>query len=190
VNPDDIRKRQTFVEGRPLKDRLKEASFIRRDGNFVEEERVDNIEFDTFFDYEDDLAGLTASNQQVAGPITLERKSGPVVMEELIDMPTATHGGLEIENPLKSTAPITMRPVYSKDSAPGTPAGISAGAGTGSKEGVGTDPGTRSYDDVVGFEFIRCEHIMKNGSRCRRQAPKHETICSIHKKMLKKINNI
>ncbi len=181
MNPEEIKKRQTFVEGEPLKDRLEEAKFSRRDSNFVESSKVENIEFDTFFDYEDDLSGMTASNQQGDSSIMLERQNGPVVMQAAISKPTATHGGVENKKSMPATAPIIMRPVYKKE--PDLPASSPDSSPSNVKE-------KKAYDDVVGFEFVRCEHIMKNGSRCRRQAPKDDIICSIHKKILKKMNNV
>lgn len=177
MNPEEIKKRQRFVEGEPLKDRLEEAKFNRRDSNFVESPKVENIEFDTFFDYENELSGITASNQQVDNSIALEQQSGPVVMRAVDDMPTATHGGIDRKLDAPVATPIIMRPVYKKDSE----------VQVSNAEAQTSGAKKKAYDDVVGFEFVRCEHTMKNGSRCRRQAPKNDTICSIHKKMLKNI---
>lgn len=38
----------------------------------------------------------------------------------------------------------------------------------------------------VKFTFIQCEFIKKDGNRCKKQAPKGYTICSTHRRMLKK----
>ena len=43
-----------------------------------------------------------------------------------------------------------------------------------------------NYMSVKGFDFVQCEYMKKDGHRCKRQAPKGSTICSIHKKVIQK----
>ena len=43
-----------------------------------------------------------------------------------------------------------------------------------------------NYMNVKGFDFVQCEYMKKDGHRCKRQAPKGSTICSIHKKVIQK----
>ena len=210
MNPNDVRKRQVYVKGTPLKDRVSDARGYRRDGNFVDTPQVENIEFDTFFDYEDDLSGLKPSNEQVVVEssdsmvmvpnndysdnkvYTAKPSNAEAVVSQGISMkkddgasvdfvPTAQHGELGNMPHGEAITPVIMRPVYKKESSP-------SAVSTEKKE-LEEEKGAsekRKYDDVVGFDFVRCEYIMKNEKQCKRQAPKNSTICSIHKKMLSK----
>ena len=36
------------------------------------------------------------------------------------------------------------------------------------------------------FEFIQCEYMKDDNTRCKKQAPKGKTICSAHQKLLAK----
>jgi hypothetical protein len=211
MNPNDIRKRQVYVEGKSLGNRISAVKFHRRDANFVDTPPVENIEFDTFFDYEDGLSGLKPSNEQVdtsyndsmvmqesnhyangngtctASPAPLVEAANAAIAIQRDDMgvdnfaPTAQHGELGHILHGEDITPIIMRPVYKKAKEPPISPG-SAEESVVSKEHF--DAEKRKYDDVVGFEFVRCEHVMKSKRRCKRQAPKNSTICSIHKKML------
>lgn len=171
MHPEDLRKRQKFIKSTPLQDRLSEQKMPRRDGNFVAMEKVENSEFDTFFEYENELADMRPSNKQID---IVQEESGVVMMQ-----PAISAKSVDFEE--RPVIPVIMRrekaaevsPVISnvmrEESSPNMP----------SKTG-------NSYTDVVGFEFVRCGYIMKNKSRCKRQAPKNSTICSIHKKIVEK----
>ena len=213
MNPNDIRKRQVYIKGEPLKDRLLDVKSHRRQSNFVDTPQVENIEFDTFFDYEDDLSGLKPSNEQADSSLSdnmimvrdnnhndvkvspnipdSDLAANGVSMVKEIDshnnfVPTAQHGELGRMPQGEVLTPVIMRPVYKKNEI--GPDDIKADESTpkvsGPKDEVSAEK--RKYDDVVGFEFVRCEYIMKNERQCKRQAPKNSTICSIHKKMLNK----
>jgi len=208
MNPNDVRKRQVYVKGVPLKDRLSDAMGHRRDGNFVDTPQVENAGFDTFFDYEDDLAGIKPSNEQVEAECgdsmimlrdndysgnkayTAEPSTAEATIRQGVTMkkddgvssnfvPTAQHGELGKIPHGEVVTPVIMRPVYKKDKENGYDSAEKALLSTEKDKS-----GKRKYDDVVGFEFVRCEYIMKNERQCKRQAPKNSTICSIHKKML------
>ena len=210
MNPNDIRRRQVYVKGTPLKNRLSDIKSHRRDANFVDTPSADNEEFDTFFDYEDDLSGIKPSNEQLTSELssdmvmtrdndysenrayTAEPSTAEAVVSQGVTMqkdddslnnfvPTAQHGELGRIPQGEVITPVIMRPAYKKDS---EQSDDSAEAGSLSEEEAASDK--RKYDDVVGFKFVRCEHIMKNKRQCKRQAPKNSTICSTHKKMLSK----
>jgi hypothetical protein len=170
MHPDELRKRQKFVKSTPLKDRLVAEPLARRDNNFVQMEKVENSEFDTFFDYEDDLSGLMPSNKQL-DDVSSAANQSRIVMEK--SKPTAS--SIIIEE--RVSVPVIMREVKSIADDKEL-----VNAGTTPVEGELK----KAYTDVVGFEFVRCEYIMKNKSRCKRQAPKGGTICSIHRKIIEK----
>ncbi len=210
MNPNQIRKRQVYIKATPLKDRIESGAKPRREENFVQAEKEVNSEFDTFFDYEDDLAGMKASNEQVnlvsdmpdsdsmvmvsehdfsgEAYATPNDEPSPMVMKRASDsQPTAQHGELGSIIHGETITPIIMRPEFKRDG-PKDPSDIGPEKldDTPKADGIDVKKDGRRYDDVVGFEFVRCEYIMKNEKRCRRQAPKNSTICSIHKKMLNK----
>jgi len=210
MNPNDIRKRQVYIKGKPLENRLSAVKYQRRDANFVDTPSVENIEFDTFFDYEDELSGLKPSNEQIEVPhndsMIMERDhhakdnsvytARPTVPDEVADegiamqrdsvaadsfVPTAQHGGDGHILHGEDVTPVIMRPVYKKTEE--APVSLDVSKETAAPKEHSSDK-KRKYDDVVGFEFVRCEYVMKNKRQCKRQAPKNSTICSIHKKML------
>jgi len=211
MNPNDIRKRQIYVKGRPLENRLSVVKYQRRDANFVDTPSVENIEFDTFFDYEDELSGLKPSNEQIEvssnDSMVMEESNDytkgngaytarPATPDEVADagismqrddaganrfVPTAQHGGDGHILHGEDVTPVIMRPVYKK--AEGAPVSLDISKEVAAPKEHSSDE-KRKYDDVVGFEFVRCAYVMKSKRQCKRQAPKNSTICSIHKKML------
>ena len=48
-------------------------------------------------------------------------------------------------------------------------------------------PANKSGNNKSSFVFIQCEFIKNDGNRCKRQAPKGSTICSVHKKYIERI---
>lgn len=160
-----LKSRLKFVEATPLKNRAQASIFSRRDNNFVimDEEGDAREEYDTFFDYEEELADLKPSGEQYVEAINqdpfiiLEEKEGliketfePTIMEELPEPE-------EIKNIDSSEM------LVSNDK--------------------------NSPIDVVGFEFIQCDFIKKDGIRCKKQAPKGHSICSTHRKYMEKHNS-
>ena len=153
-----LKSRLSYIEGTPLKDRAKVKTFSRRDENYVimNEEDVELEKYDTFFDYEEELADLKPSGEQYVEMIS----SDPFVIMEDKD-----------EGPIESeSSPIIMEEELE----------LPADSGPGESKKKGT------YTDVVGFQFVQCDFTKKDGARCKRQAPKDSTICSVHKKYLKK----
>ena len=48
------------------------------------------------------------------------------------------------------------------------------------------DANKKSMKKESKFDFIQCDFIKDDGNRCKRQAPKNGTTCSVHRKLLKK----
>jgi len=158
-----LQSRLKFVEATPLNNRAQTSVFSRRGENYVvmDEEDSELEKYETFFDYEEDLADLKPSGEQYvemvgADPfIILEEKEDnlkdsfdPIIMEssDALEM-------IEKEDSAKLSVD------FKKDN---------------------------TYTDVVGFDFIQCEFVKKDGIRCKRQAPKDNTICSTHKRYIEK----
>ena len=79
---DKLKDRTFLVKASPLPDRVKDAYQHRRDFAAIEMEQEENFsdKYDTFFDYEDDLANLKASGEQYAQMIYEDDNIG--ILEE------------------------------------------------------------------------------------------------------------
>ena len=66
MNPNKLRNRATFIEGKPLKNRAQVKTMSRRDPGKISPEAISDPEdkFETFFDYEEELSGLKSSSEQ------------------------------------------------------------------------------------------------------------------------------
>ena len=153
-----LKERTFLIKGTPLPDRAKD-SFTHRRGQtavIMDEDPDLSEKYDTFFDYEDDLAGLKPSGEQYAEMISgdpyviLEEKDdGPLPLEEAV---SEEYGSIMMEE----------------------------------ESSIDNDTGTGTYRDVVGFEFVQCGFMKKDGNQCKRQAPSGREICSVHKKYVEK----
>ena len=150
-----LQSRLKFVEATPLNNRAQTSVFSRRGENYVvmDEEDSELEKYETFFDYEEDLADLKPSGEQYvemvgADPfIILEEKEDnlkdsfdPIIMEssDALEM-------IEKEDSAKLSVD------FKKDN---------------------------TYTDVVGFDFIQCEFVKKDGIRCKRGSRgKPQIIC-------------
>tara|TARA_Y100000310_G_C20603924_1_gene774488 strand:- start:787 stop:1290 length:504 start_codon:yes stop_codon:yes gene_type:complete len=158
-----LKSRFKFIKGTPLANRAKTSVFSRRGKNHViiEDEDSELEKYDTFFEYEQDLAELKPSGEQYMEMISpdpfvtmedkedaIEKSVATIAMEEKVDL-----------------EPIEMEEVA---------------------ELVVNSQENNTYTDVVGFEFVQCEFTKTDGNRCKRQAPKGGVICSTHKRYIEK----
>lgn len=146
-----LKERMVPVKASPLPDRVRDSYVHRRGGNSItmEDEGDSMDKYDTFFDYEDDLANLKPSSEQYAEMVSNDPY---VILEDRDDA---------IED---APLPIVMSDADIDDN----------------------DKENTKYTDVVGFQFIQCSFIKRDGERCKRQAPKGQDICSVHKKYINK----
>jgi hypothetical protein len=159
--PKRLQSRQKRIEATPLKDRAQAKTFSRREVGLANaEEEPGNEKFDTFFDYEDDLAGLKSSSEQYSEMLNSE----PYIVLEDVEPE-------ENENTERTFTPIIMEEIIPE---------ILAAA----KNSYDNDK-----KSALPFKFIQCEFTKKDGNRCKRQAPKNSALCSSHRKYLKKQNN-
>ena len=151
-----LKERTFLVKGTPLPERAKNSYANRRDSKGITMVELDSEidKFDTFFDYEDDLANLKPSSEQYAEMIN---EDPYVVLEEKEEELKSDFSSKEISQPIVMEFEINDE----------------------NQEG-------KAYTDVVGFEFVQCSYIKSDDKRCKRQAPKGEEICSIHKKHILK----
>ena len=153
-----LKERTFLIKGTPLPDRAVDSFTHRRGKNaIIMDEGPDLSEkYDTFFDYEDDLADLKASGEQYAEMIS---EDPYVVLEDKEEVQP-----LEI-----GVAPEEHSSVIMEDNSI-----------------LDNEAEKNTYRDVVGFEFIQCEYKKKDGNQCKRQAPTGQQICSVHKKYIEK----
>ena len=164
MTPNQLKSRQKFVKATPLANRASCKNVNRRGENYIEEEESFSDTFDTFFEYEEELSQLKPSNSQYN-----------------FDTEEDSHGFIEMEEEsfeYTDKEPYAIEMEESEDT-PVTPALYSI------MEEVSEDNGS-DYMSVKGFDFIQCEFMKKDGHRCKRQAPKGSSICSIHKKFIEK----
>jgi len=152
---------RTFpIKGSPLPDRIQDSYSHRRGKNAVIMDDGDpSDKYDTFFEYEDDLANLKPSGEQYAEMVNDE----PYVILEDKDLASEC-----IEEGVEGFGSVVMEEV----------------AKTADK-----DKKDKTYRDVVGFNFIQCNFMKADGDRCKRQAPTGREICSVHRKYIEKHNS-
>jgi hypothetical protein len=152
--------RTFLIKASPLPNRVQDSYSHRRGKNFVMTEEDDpSYKYDTFFEYEDDLANLKASGEQYADMVS----DDPYVILEDKDAPMDE--AVENHNPYGN---IIMEEA---------------------EKVIESEEKDTDYKDVVGFTFIQCSFMKTDGDRCKRQAPKGHEICSVHKKYIKKHNH-
>lgn len=154
-----LKDRTFLIKASPLPDRIKDSYNHRRDFAAIEMEKEEDFsdKYDTFFDYEDDLANLKASGEQYAQMIDHDPENIGI-LEERDDYEEGEEQGFDKE--VCGTNPVVM--VQREDL---------------EKKG---------YTEVKGFEFIQCNFIKSDGKRCKRQSPKGGDICSVHRKYKEK----
>lgn len=163
--------RQRYVKATVLKNRAQSSTFSRRGENHVymgdEDSELDK--FDTFFDFEEDIAELKPSGEQYSEMINSEPF---VTMESKLDEDEPNSEPIELEEE-PSPSPIEM--FESEES-----------SNLISNKTQEETTKNKKYNDVVGFKFVQCEFEKSDGNRCKRQAPKGASICSTHKRYLEK----
>lgn len=166
-----LESRQRYVKATTLKNRAQSSAFSRRGMNSVDmgSEDADLDKFDTFFDFEEDIAELKPSGEQYSEMINSEPF---VTMEEDVEKADEDFSPIELEAE-PSPSPVEMRDIkQSSDFIPNKTQEKSAEK--------------RKYDEVVGFKFVQCEFEKSDGNRCKRQAPKGSVICSTHRRYAEK----
>tara|TARA_B100000700_G_scaffold286534_1_gene341509 strand:- start:312 stop:803 length:492 start_codon:yes stop_codon:yes gene_type:complete len=155
-----LKERTFLIKGTPLQDRAKDAYSHRRGKTAVVMEMDDVSEkYDTFFEYEEDLANLKPSGEQYAEMVS---KDPYIILEDRDDLSDEDIGGNKdkgITMSLKED--VINKPDENNDL-------------------------NRGYKDVVGFDFVQCSFVKSDNERCKRQAPKGHVICSVHKKYKEK----
>jgi hypothetical protein len=168
MNSEKLLKRQTFIRGSKLLDRATARGSFRRDPNHVTLEPDSDYEYDDFFEFEEDMSGMKASNEQsdVINDIPQDDDNGsprPVAMEPESVVRISARDTPEVLENESGASPVILE----VDNTP--------------MEG----PDVPNYMNVKGFVFTQCSHIKKNAERCQRQSPKKSDLCSIHRRMKK-----
>ena len=158
MHKDQLKNRQKFIPATPLPDRAVSKVFSRKPTNGItlvdEDSELD--QYDSFFDYEEDLSGLKPAGEQF---IESENNQRFIEMESSDDdLEKVEEKSISMtENTLdRSNEPIIM---------------------------LEPDSFVEMQDvEKKTFEFKVCKHIKDNGDQCKRQAPKSGEYCSSHRK--------
>lgn len=172
--PKKLSKRITFIEGKPLDDRGKITTFSRREPNNISPQTyiTPQEEFESFFDYEEELSGLKPSSEQFANIFNdqeNEEINEPLSDNNFVQMEEAEKEETNNINNKEKVSEINTSFIVMED----------------------VDPLIMEYceekntnnisNTEMPFEFIQCSFIKKDGNRCKRQAPKGGTLCSSHR---------
>lgn len=187
MTKNELLKRLKRIKASELRVEPEPINVMRRGENYVEMELEESFDHEDFFDFEKDLveaissrelaasapgsdAFLENSGNDVVVATDNDKKSGPgfmIMEEEEIEVPKVTVSPsliileeIEEEEVAKDLDKETNNDDISEDK--------------------------KDYRHTVGFKFVQCEFIKGNGERCKRQAPKNNTICSIHQKFINK----
>jgi len=180
MTPEKLIKRQKFVKGKPLKNRAMTAGTIRRDENHVIVNTEVNDEYDTFFDFEEDLSDFLPSNEQAASANASNEPNEPnEANEPFVRLEPEVSPETPVVTVGEPSSSVTM------DVEPLDHISSETHVVMEQEEVAKNKP---KYMDVKGFKFSQCSYIKRDGDRCRRQAPKGRDICSIHKRMAKAKN--
>lgn len=175
MNKNKLLERQKFVSGRPLPNRVASSIFSRRTGNYVvmesdSDETLDN----SFFDFEDDLSGMTPAAEQFAKAFSNNSDTfGP--LEEREEIISESIPSLE-ENQFSMI--LEENDELLEDD-------FEASLKYPNEEMTEIDS-PLEIEGIAKFEFIQCSFHKDDGTRCKRQAPKGKDICASHQKMLDK----
>jgi hypothetical protein len=194
---DEVKKRMIKIEGRPLHQRAGPMQANRRGLNYIKtEEEYEAEDFDSFFDFEEDLAGMEAARKQVE-KLEYEKmmaiEAGQVAPEEQEEI---KEEAFEIEEEIEEDAGsffvmeeegfFTLDEVEEveevEEQTPEPPVIIETPPEVSEPDESKKD----GYTEVSGFEFKYCAFIKKDGIQCRRQAPKKSEYCSTHRKYIEK----
>ena len=171
MNPNKLKNRTKFIEGKPLRNRAQVKTMSRRDMSKISPETMVDPEdkFETFFDYEEELSGMKSSAEQFQ---TMIEDDISMEMEEIEESsPDEYQEDLEDTEEYEPSFLIMEEadPIILEDE----------------EEKIANNSGNNKGS----FVFIQCEFIKGDGNRCKKQAPKGSTICSVHKKFLKRNKN-
>ena len=171
MNPNKLKNRTKFIEGKPLQNRAQVKTMSRRDMSKISPETMVDPEdkFETFFDYEEELSGMKSSAEQfqtmIEDDISMEmeeiEESSPDEYQEDLENTEEYEPSFLI---MEEADPIILEDEEDKIA-------------------------NNTSNNKGSFVFIQCEFIKGDGNRCKKQAPKGATICYIHKKYLKRNEN-
>lgn len=175
MNKNKLLERQKFVPGKPLPNRVSGSVFSRRTGNYiVMEDSSDEVLDKSFFDFEDELSGMKPAAEQFAETFS-KAEDLPIFMEEREEILENNLSSIEQETRI-FLEEIDEQDIQIQEEKISTPEIL-----------LLKQENTIIYDnEIKNFEFIQCSHVKEDGNRCKRQAPKGNTICSSHQRMLEK----
>lgn len=164
MTPEQLRKRIFYKEAKPLVDRATVKKMTRRDTTKVEfNDEHPNSEFETFFDFEEDISSLKPAAEQF---FETQEEGGDsfVIMEENdID-----HSVVFLEK-IDETDIINTNNDATNDN----------------RSSVILE---ELEEEVEGLDFSKCEFLTGNGNSCNNKKSSGSIYCTMHKnKLIEKI---
>ena len=185
MNNKKLLERQRYIKASAIPIRAVVSSFSRRETPSISITQEE--ETTSFFDFEDDLADLKSSAEQIK-----EFSEPFVVLEERVQtQPIIEMEEIELEpSPIEMEEEIFIPQVFQQEEIKQSVEQIlekyEIEFHIDKEEQVKQEP---SNTQELPFEFIQCSYVKENGDRCKRQAPKGKDICSSHAKLLKKLTS-
>ena len=183
--------RLVMKQGKPAEKIAPPINAQRRGMNYVQMEDDSSNSYDDFFEFESDLADdveLPPSRD-----ILLDKPN--VLVED--GVAAQGIGFLEMEENISATSIIVMEElpeeVFEEEAIPSIINNLIKVENDLVENDFITE---EEMDEIINdpiiepasgrFKFIQCSYIKDNGDRCKRQAPSGATICSPHKRIMKK----
>jgi hypothetical protein len=165
MTPERAKERKIKIKATPLPERASVAKRMRRDENYVENMEDPNDRFETFFEFEQQIAEFA----EMPPSRTFQMEDEESAVMEMERETGETFDDWEPDEDIIGSEEHNVDGIYT----------------IMEEEDVDEEiTEKRAYDDVVGFTFVQCSHVKEDGEQCRRQAPKGSNICSIHKRKL------
>jgi hypothetical protein len=194
VTKEELQKRLKFIAATPIKESVGARDNLRRGTGKVEVTTDASVsEFDSFFDFEEDIADLESARQQVerVEAARLKKENNQKILElnskseeeessedqsflmleeDDVQEETTTSGFLVFE---EESAEEVVESKESESKEDETIVTVERADGS-------------NYTKVKGFDFKYCKYIKSNDEQCKRQAPKAGDYCGTHRKLLGK----
>jgi len=157
MNKSMLRKRLHYIEASPIPKRASHSIFSKRDVNHITEESHPNSEFNSFFDYEDDLSSIKPSNEFFIEDRDTETTEGFVLEEELAGK---SYSGIEMEDVGPNDLTISEESVNNV---------------------INND--NDSEEKLFEISDSNCIYFLSNGNRCKENKESSSLFCKLHQQI-------
>ena len=215
MTKEELQKRLKYIEAKPVKAQVAPRETSRRDINTIEnKDEYEISEFDSFFEFEKDIAELESARKQMEKLEAAKLKSEQseevlntnnedfeeesesfLIFEEDEDYKSGDESSFftfEESDDEESVDEELVDTSSSNEETDETQKEVESNEKITTPDNQDGEVFTKtvskkgSYTEVKGFEFKYCQYIKSNGEQCKRQAPKGSDYCGTHRKLLAK----